>query len=96
MVLKWDDDGNILLSKKKVDTKRAMDKLEDVFNEGRTIQGKVTGSVKGGLLVDIGITSFLPASHIGDRYVKNLEEYIGQEMEFNIIEFNRNKRRDPR
>ena len=93
LVLKWDDDGNILLSKKKVDTKRAMDKLEDVFNEGRTVLGKVTGSVKGGLLVDIGITSFLPASHIGDGYVKNLEEYIGREMEFNIIEFNRNKRR---
>lgn len=93
LVLKWDDDGNILLSKKKVDTKRAMDKLEEIFNDGQTVFGKVTGSVKGGLLVDIGITSFLPASHIGDGYVRNLDEYIGREMEFNIIEFNRNKRR---
>jgi len=93
LVLKWDDDGNILLSKKKVDNKRAMDKLEVSFNEGLTVPGKVIGSVKGGLLVDIGITSFLPASHIGDGFVKNLDEYIGREMEFKIIEFNRNKRR---
>jgi ribosomal protein S1 len=40
-------------------------------------------------LVDIGITSFLPASHIGDGFVKNLDDYIGREMEFKIIEFNR-------
>ncbi|MDD4109618.1 MAG: bifunctional 4-hydroxy-3-methylbut-2-enyl diphosphate reductase/30S ribosomal protein S1, partial [Prolixibacteraceae bacterium] len=93
LVLKWDEDGNILLSKKKVDAKREMDKLEISFNEGLTVTGKVTGSVKGGLLVDIGITSFLPASHIGDGFVKNLDDYIGREMEFKIIEFNRNKRR---
>jgi len=93
LVLKWDDDGNILLSKKKVDAKRAMDTLEVYFNDGLTVSGKVIGSVKGGLLVDIGITSFLPASHIGDGFVKNLDDYIGREMDLRIIEFNRNKRR---
>lgn len=93
LVLRWDDDGTILLSKKKVDAKRAMDKLEEEFNEGRQVQGTVTGSVKGGLLVDVGVVAFLPASHVEDGYVKNLDEYIGKTFNFNIIEFNRHKKR---
>ncbi len=93
LVLKWDDEGNILLSKKKVDAKKEMDKLEVSFNQNESIRGTIIGSVKGGLLVDIGITSFLPASHIGEGFVKNLDDYIGREMDFKIIEFNRNKRR---
>lgn len=93
LVLKWDDDGTILLSKKKVDSKRAMDKLEEDFNEGRTVEGTVVGSVKGGLLVDVGVVAFLPASHVEDGYVKNLDDYIGKTFNFNIIEFNRHKKR---
>ncbi len=93
MVIKWDDDGTILLSRKKVEAQRALDKLEQDFNEGRVIKGTITGSVKGGLLVDVGIVAFLPASHVEDGYVRNLDEYIGKELQFKIIEFNRNKRR---
>ena len=93
LVLKWDDDGNILLSKKKVDSQKYLDELEEKFNNGETIEGKVTGSVKGGLLVDVGVTAFIPASHIDDTFVKNLDDYIGNTMQFKIIEFNRNKRR---
>lgn len=93
LVLRWDDDGTILLSKKKVDSKRAMDKLEEDFNAGKTVEGTIVGSVKGGLLVDIGVVAFLPASHVEDGYVKNLDDYIGKTFEFNIIEFNRHKKR---
>jgi ribosomal protein S1/(E)-4-hydroxy-3-methyl-but-2-enyl pyrophosphate reductase len=93
MVLKWDDDGTILLSKKKVDTQKALDKLDEDFKESRIIEGTITGTVKGGLLVDVGMVAFLPASHVEDGYVKNLEQYIGQTLQFKIIEFNRNKRR---
>jgi len=93
LVLKWDDDGTILLSKKKVDSKRAMDKLEDSFNEGSLVEGTIVSSVKGGLLVDVGVVAFLPASHVDDGYVKNLDEYIGKTYKFKIIEFNRNKKR---
>ena len=93
MVLKWDDDGSILLSKRRVDSQRALDRLEEIFNNSEVVEGVVTGSVKGGLLVDIGVTAFLPASHIEDGYVKNMEEYIDQTFKFKIIEFNRNKRR---
>lgn len=93
MILKWDDDGNILLSKKKVDSQKVLDKLEERFKEDQTIEGTITGSVKGGLLVDVGVTAFLPASHVDDTYVKNLDEYIGRTLDFKMIEFNRNKRR---
>lgn len=93
LVLKWDDDGTILLSKKKVDFKKTLDELEVAFNEKRPVDGTVVESVKGGLLVDVGVVGFLPASHVDDGYVKNLDDYIGKNMQFNIIEFNRNKRR---
>ncbi|MBP8818805.1 MAG: bifunctional 4-hydroxy-3-methylbut-2-enyl diphosphate reductase/30S ribosomal protein S1 [Syntrophomonadaceae bacterium] len=93
MVLKWDDDGSILLSKKKVDGQKVLDKLSEDFNAGSIIEGTVTGTVKGGLLVDVGMVAFLPASHVEDGYVKNLEQYIGKTLQFKIIEFNRNKRR---
>jgi len=93
LVLKWDDDGTILLSKKKVDSQKVLDSLEEYYKEGKTIDGTVTDSVKGGLLVDVGIVAFLPASHVEDGYARNLEEYIGRVLNFKIIEFNRNKRR---
>ncbi|MEN6328513.1 MAG: bifunctional 4-hydroxy-3-methylbut-2-enyl diphosphate reductase/30S ribosomal protein S1 [Syntrophomonas sp.] len=93
MVLKWDDDGTILLSKKKVESKKFLDELEKSYQEGKIVEGTVTGSVKGGLLVDVGVVAFLPASHVEDGYVKNLDEYVNQTLSFKIIEFNRNKRR---
>lgn len=93
MILKWDDDGNILLSKKKVDSQKILDKLEESYRDSKVIEGTITGSVKGGLLVDVGVTAFLPASHVDDSYVKNLDDYIGRTLDFKIIEFNRNKRR---
>lgn len=93
LVLKWDDDGGILLSKKRVDYQRALEELEEVFKEGREIEGTVVNSIKGGLLVDIGVIAFLPASHVDDGYVRNLDEYVGKKLKFKIIEFNRNKKR---
>jgi len=93
LVLKWDDDGTILLSKKKVDSKKVMDQLENDFKEGKVIEGTVAGTVKGGLLVDVGVIAFLPASHVEDGYVKNLDEYVNKTYSFKVIEFNRTKKR---
>jgi len=93
MILKWDDDGTILLSKKRVDSKKVLDQLEGVFDRGETIEGTVKDIVKGGLIVDVGVVGFLPASHVEDGYVKNLDDYKDKTFEFKIIEFNRNKRR---
>lgn len=93
LVLKWDDDGTILLSKKRVDSIKFMDKLEVDYKEGNILEGTVSNSVKGGLLVDLGVAAFLPASHVEDGYVKNLDEYVGKTLKFKIIEFNRYKKR---
>lgn len=94
LVLKWDDDGNtILLSKKKVESRQAMAKLEQAFENGEVVEGTVTGTVKGGMLVDIGVTAFLPASHVELGFTKNLEDYVGKTFAFKIIEFNKNKKR---
>ena len=93
MVLRWDDDGTILVSKRRVDQERALDALERAANEGDTVKGTVIKTVKGGLLVDVGVTGFLPASQVEDGFVRDLEKYVGQELDFEILEFNRNKRR---
>ena len=92
-VLRWDDDGTILLSKKRVDIKKAMDRLEEAFRNGEVLEGTVMKSVKGGLLVDVGVAAFLPASHVDEGFVRNLDEYVGRTLPVKIIEFNRNKRR---
>ncbi|HZK44317.1 MAG TPA: bifunctional 4-hydroxy-3-methylbut-2-enyl diphosphate reductase/30S ribosomal protein S1 [Syntrophomonadaceae bacterium] len=93
LVLKWDSDGTILLSKKKVDSLKVLDKLEEDYKANGLISGTVVDVVKGGLLVDVGIIAFLPASHVDVGYVKDLGEYKGKTFDFKIIEFNRNKRR---
>ncbi|MGE5543903.1 MAG: bifunctional 4-hydroxy-3-methylbut-2-enyl diphosphate reductase/30S ribosomal protein S1 [Bacillota bacterium] len=93
MVLRWDDDGTILVSKRRVDQEVALDRLEEAANEGKTVTGKVLKTIKGGLLVDVGVTGFLPASQVEDGFVRDLEKYVGQELSYEILEFNRHKRR---
>lgn len=93
VVLRWDDDGTILLSKKRVDMRKALDRLEEVYEKGDTITGKVVKAIKGGLMVDVGVVAFLPASHVDEGFVRDLEKYVDQTLDFKIIEFNRNKRR---
>ncbi|MGE5397487.1 MAG: bifunctional 4-hydroxy-3-methylbut-2-enyl diphosphate reductase/30S ribosomal protein S1 [Chitinophagales bacterium] len=93
LVLRWDDDGTILLSKRRVDQEKVLDELQEAFNADSIVRGTVLKLVKGGLLVDLGVVGFLPASQVEDGYVKDLENYIGQDLEYRILEFNRNKRR---
>lgn len=93
MVLRWDDDGTILVSKRRVDQEAALDALENAVNEGNTVTGTVLKTVKGGLLVDVGVIGFLPASQVEDGFVRDLEKYVGQELTYEILEFNREKRR---
>lgn len=93
LVLKWDDDGTILLSKRRADAVKALDYLEEAYKKGEIVEGTVIDTVKGGLLVDVGVVAFLPASHLEGGYVKNLDDYKGKKLNFKIIEFNRNKRK---
>ncbi len=94
VVLKVDDnEGRIITSKQKADGRKALIDLERVYHQNEIISGKVTEVVKGGLLVDVGVRAFLPASHIDLRYVEKLDQFIGQTVEARIIEFDTAKPR---
>ncbi len=89
MILKVEDnEGRIICSKQKADARKALGGLEQAFQNGEIISGRVTEVVKGGLLVDVGVRAFLPASHVDRRYVEKLDQFVGQTVEAKIIEFN--------
>src|SRR3989454_12214928 len=72
-----DKDGMVVLSKEKAEFKQNWDKILTICNEGGTITGKVKAIVKGGLLVNIGVEAFLPASQIDIIPPRNLQGYVG-------------------
>lgn len=89
-----DGDGNVLLSKKRIEAQKGMDELETAFKEKTVLKGKVVDVVKGGLMALInGIKVFVPSSQISNRFVEDLKTFKGKELNFNIIEFDRGKRR---
>ena len=90
MVLqKEDQDGRLILSKKRAETERAFRELERTYREDGNIVGEVIEIVKGGLILDIGLRGFLPASLVDIKRVKNLRKFIGEKLECKIVEFNR-------
>jgi small subunit ribosomal protein S1 len=90
MVLqKEDQDGRLVLSKKRAETERAFRELERTYREDGNIVGEVIEIVKGGLILDIGLRGFLPASLVDIKRVKNLRKFIGERLECKIVEFNR-------
>ena len=89
-----DGDGNIQLSKKKVDADKNYVVIEEAFNNGTTVTGKVIDNVKGGLIALVnGVRVFVPSSQISNRYVEDLTSFIGNEYVFEVLEFDRSKRR---
>ncbi len=80
-----DESGFIVLSKKRADRIRGWEKIITTHKEGDIVKGKVIHKIKGGLLVDIGVPVFLPASQVGIRRTADISEYIGQEVEGKII-----------
>jgi small subunit ribosomal protein S1 len=86
-----DRDGNVVLSKEKAEFKRNWEKILAVCNEGGTITGKVKAVVKGGLLVNIGVEAFLPASQIDITPPKNLTAYVGNLYEFKVVKINQER-----
>jgi small subunit ribosomal protein S1 len=92
MVLqKEDQDGRLILSKKRAEFERAWVNIEKIAAEDGTVKGEVIEVVKGGLILDIGLRGFLPASLVELRRVKNLDEYIGRELECKVIEMDRSR-----
>src|SRR5512138_71764 len=83
--------GYIVLSKKKAESQVAWERIAESGGEGGTIEGKITGKVKGGLVVDIGIQAFLPASQVDIRPSGNLDKYLGVTGMFRILKMNRKR-----
>ncbi|MFY9493995.1 MAG: bifunctional 4-hydroxy-3-methylbut-2-enyl diphosphate reductase/30S ribosomal protein S1 [Limnochordia bacterium] len=91
-VLKVDDaEGNVVLSKRRADADLAWESLEKLYETGETLEAKVVQVVKGGLLVNVGVRGFIPASHVSRGFEDNLEQYVGQTLELKIIELDRSK-----
>ena len=92
MVLqKEDQDGRLILSKKRAEVEQNFDRIEKIYQSGETVEGEIIECVKGGLIVDIGLRGFLPASLIDIRKTKDLESYIGEKCICKIIEVDRNR-----
>ena len=88
---KEDKEGRLILSKKKAQYERAWGQIEKVMNDEGVVTGTVIEVVKGGLIVDIGLRGFLPASLVELRRVRDLTPYVGKQIEAKIIELDRNR-----
>ena len=88
---KEDKEGRLILSKKRAQYERAWGDIEKIKAEDGVVEGTVIEVVKGGLIMDIGLRGFLPASLVEMRRVRDLDPYIGQKLEAKIIELDKNR-----
>ncbi|MEL7667987.1 MAG: 30S ribosomal protein S1 [Actinomycetota bacterium] len=88
---KEDKDGRLILSKKRAAYERAWNDIEKKFEGGENVEGEVIEVVKGGLILDIGLRGFLPASLVDLRRVKDLHMFLGDRLEARVIEMDRNR-----
>jgi small subunit ribosomal protein S1 len=91
VLTKEDQDGRLILSKKRARFERAWRKIEAAAESGEPVIGAVIEVVKGGLIIDLGVRGFLPASLVDIRRVPNLDEYLGQNIQCKVIELNRSR-----
>src|SRR6185503_11832888 len=88
---KEDSDGRLILSKKRARFEKAWRRIEAAAESGEQVEGSVIEVVKGGLILDLGVRGFLPASLVDIRRVHNLDEFMGQTLECKVIELNRSR-----
>ena len=86
------DSGLVVLSKRKADRIRGWERISRTANEGDVVTGKVMRKIKGGLLVDIGVPAFLPASQVDVRRPRDIGSYIGQQLEAKILKIDQERR----
>src|ERR671924_587537 len=91
VLTKEDQEGRLLLSKKRARFEKAWRKIEAAAESGEPVDGTVIEVVKGGLILDLGVRGFLPASLVDIRRVHNLDEFKGQTLECKVIELNRSR-----
>ena len=88
---KEDDEGRLILSKKRARFEKAWRRIEGAAESGEPVEGTVIEVVKGGLILDLGVRGFLPASLVDIRRVHNLDEFMSQKLECKVIELNRSR-----
>ena len=89
-----DEDGNVILSRKNVEARKKWKDLLEKIEEGTTFVGVGKQAIKGGLIAEIeGVRAFIPASHLDVRYVNDISEYVGKEMDLKILEVEKHRRR---
>ncbi len=86
-------DGNAIVSKKRADFDLTWQRILDSFEEGRLFDAQVIDRVKGGLVVDIGVRGFVPATHVGSGKLRNIEKYVGQTLPVKIIEVDKERKK---
>jgi small subunit ribosomal protein S1 len=91
VLTKEDQDGRLIMSKKRARFEKAWRRIEAAQESGEPIQGTVIEVVKGGLIIDLGVRGFLPASLVDIRRVPNLDEFMSQTLECKVIELNRSR-----
>ena len=89
-----DGDGNVMLSRKRIETQKGIEEIEAAYNDKTVVTGVVEKVVKGGLIAVVnGVNVFIPSSQVSNRFIEDLSVFNGQKLEFNIIEVDRVKRR---
>src|SRR3954465_13054870 len=86
-----DKDGMVILSKEKAEFKKNWERILSIAKEGATVNGKVKAGVKGGLLVNIGVEAFLPASQVDIIPPKNLNTFVGNSYDFKVVKINQDR-----
>jgi len=86
-------DGSATLSERRARVERAWRELQEAFETGRPVEAPVTEQGKGGLVLDVGVRAFMPASHVDRRYVADLSEYVGKTLQARVIELDRSRGR---
>jgi small subunit ribosomal protein S1 len=91
ILTKEDKEGRLVLSKKRAQYERAWGRIEEIKNADGVVSGPVIEVVKGGLIIDIGLRGFLPASLVELRRVRDLQPYVGKSLDAKIIELDKNR-----
>ncbi|MCQ6277933.1 30S ribosomal protein S1 [Bacillus sp. EB600] len=91
-VIKVEEEA-LILSKRKVDAEKAWEKLEETFKNGEIFEAEVKDIVKGGLVVDLGVRGFVPASLVETHFVEDFSDYKGKTIAFKIVELDKEKNR---
>lgn len=86
------EEGQVVLSKRKADRVAGWDRIIEKCEEGSIVEGRIFKKVRGGLMVDIGMEAFLPASLVSIKPFKNLDQFIGQQLKYKIVKLNKRRK----